>query len=227
MIRLKSSTSLMRPIVRTPNSAAPETKLPPGISTFWRCDGVAHLVDGQAVRVQAIRIEQELDLAPALAVQLNRADVLQGFEHLLDLNVGDFGQLLLRAGTVHLERENRLRVRILFLNVGRPGVSRKAVDNGGDLVADVLGGRFDVALEREVDGDARVALIGRGAQLVDAADGVDGLLDALRDLGLDFLGAGARRFTLTKPGRGRSSASGRGRVLRRRRPRAPRAPPRA
>ena len=43
---------------------------------------------------------------------------------------------------------------------------------------------------------ARLALIGVGAQLVDAADGVDGFLDPLGDLGLDFLGAGAGQLDL-------------------------------
>ena len=41
------------------------------------------------------------------------------------------------------------------------------------------------------------ALVGVGAQLVDAADGVDGLFDPLGDLGLDFLGAGAGQLDLT------------------------------
>ena len=35
-MRLKSSTFLMRPIVRSATSAGPAVKLPPGISTFWR-----------------------------------------------------------------------------------------------------------------------------------------------------------------------------------------------
>ena len=41
-----------------------------------------------------------------------------------------------------------------------------------------------------------VALVRGGAQLVDAADGVDGFLDALGDLRLDFLGAGAGQVDL-------------------------------
>src|SRR5207344_2990133 len=59
-----------------------------------------------------------------------------------------------------------------------------------------------VALEREVDRDARVPLIGRRAQLVDAADGVDRLLDALGDRGLDLFGARARQVGLHRYDRG-------------------------
>src|SRR5262249_3949102 len=51
---------------------------------------------------------------------------------------------------------------------------------------------------RKGDRDPRIALIGRGAQLVDAADRVDRLLDPLGDLGLDFLGAGAREVGLDR-----------------------------
>ena len=43
------------------------------------------------------------------------------------------------------------------------------------------------------DRDAGVALVGGGAQFVDAADRVDRFLDPLGDLGLDLFGAGARQ----------------------------------
>ena len=64
-------------------------KLPPGISVFCRAIAWPHLVDGQAVGVEPVRIEQDPDLAPAIAHQLHFADVLHRLEHLLDLLVGD------------------------------------------------------------------------------------------------------------------------------------------
>ena len=89
----------------------------------------------------------------------------------------------------------------IFWICGRLGVARELADDRGDLVADVLGRRFDVALEEERDADARVALVGRRAQLVDAADRVDRFLDALGDLRFDFLGAGARQVDVDRDDR--------------------------
>ena len=56
------------------------------------------------------------------------------------------------------------------------------------LVAHLLRGDVAVLLQIELDGDDRDALRGDGDQLVDAADGVDRLLDLVGDLGLDLLG---------------------------------------
>ena len=163
--------------------------------------GGAHLFDGEAVGVQAIGVEHQLDLALALAVVADRADVLDGFELLLDPLFGNFGQLFRRARPVDGEAEDRLRVRIHLGDLQRPGVARELVDDLRQFVADVLGRRFDVALEREVDRDARVALIGGGAQLVDAADRIDGFLDPLGDLRFDLLGAGAGKVGLHRDDR--------------------------
>ena len=63
--------------------------------------------------------------------------------------------------------------------------------DGVDVVAHLLRGDVDVLLEAEGDEDLRDALGRDRAQLVDAADGVDRLLDLVGDLGLDLLGRGA------------------------------------
>ena len=63
------------------------------------------------------------------------------------------GDLLLRSRPVDVELQNRRRVRILFLDLRRPGVARKLPDDGRDLVADVLNRGLDVAFQRERDVD--------------------------------------------------------------------------
>ena len=60
-----------------------------------------------------------------------------------------------------------------------------------DLVAHFLRGDVGVLVEQEADHDLRDAFRRRRAQLVDAADGVDGFFDLVGDLGLDLLRRGA------------------------------------
>ena len=150
-MRLKSSTFLIRPSVRSATSDGPVDEVAAGDLDVLTRDGGPHLIDGQAVGVEPVGVQQQLDLAPAIALQLDRPDVLQRLEHLLDLLVRDLGDLLLRSRPVDVELQNRRRVGILFLDLRRPGVARKLADDGRDLVADVLRGRLDVALEREGD----------------------------------------------------------------------------
>src|SRR4029450_13669878 len=59
------------------------------------------------------------------------------------------------------------------------------------LLAHVVGGLLHVALEHEGREDLALPLDGGGAELVEAADGVDDLLDGLGDLALDLLGGRA------------------------------------
>ena len=47
----------------------------------------------QTVGVDAIRIQQDADFAPPIAKKRDFSDVLDRFEHLLDLRVGDLGDL--------------------------------------------------------------------------------------------------------------------------------------
>ena len=88
-----SRTSRSRPIVRIENSDGPAMKLPPGISVFWRSTAAADLRHRQTVGVDAIRIQQDADFAPPIAEKGDFSDVLDGFEHLLDLRVGDLRDL--------------------------------------------------------------------------------------------------------------------------------------
>ena len=152
-------------------------------------DGGPHLIDGQPVGVEPVGVEQQLDLPPAIPLQLDRPHVFHRLEDLLDLLVRNLRDFLLRSRPVDVELQNRRRVRVLFLDLRRPGVARKLLDDGRDLVADVLRRGLDVALEGERDVHLPLALVGVRPQLVDPADRVDRFFDPLRDLGLDLLGA--------------------------------------
>ena len=152
-------------------------------------DSITHLIDRESVCVEAVGIEQQLDFAFPLALEGDRADALQRLEVLLDLLVDDFRDLFLVARPIDGEHQNGLRIGVHFLDHRRLGVARELVDDGGDFVADVLSGRLDVALEREIDGDLGTAHVGIRPQLVNAADRVDGFFNPFGDLRLDLLGA--------------------------------------
>ena len=156
-------------------------------------DSLPHLVHGQPVGVQPIGIQQQVDFAMAIADERDGADVLHGLEHLRDLLVGNLGELFGRARARHHQRKNRCRIGVDLLDDGRQRVAREQAHRGGDLVPDILRRAFDVPLQHERDRDASGALVRAGAQLVDAVDRVDGLLERLGDLRFDFLGARARQ----------------------------------
>ena len=68
----------------------------------------------------------------------------------------------------------------------RIDVFRQERHDAPDVIAHLLGGHVDVLVEREGDEDLRHALARGRAKLVDAADGVDGLLDLVGDFRFDF-----------------------------------------
>ena len=57
-------------------------------------DRIANLLCGQAVRREAVGVQQQLDLPAALPVKVDAADIVHGFQNLFDLFVDDFGEFL-------------------------------------------------------------------------------------------------------------------------------------
>ena len=88
--------------------------------------------------------------------------------------------------------EDRRRVGVELLDDGLVDVPWELREDAVHVVAHLLRGDVDVLLEDERDEDLRDALGRDRAQLVDARDRVDRLLDLVGDLGLDLLGRGAR-----------------------------------
>ena len=67
------------------------------------------------------------------------------------------------------------------------GGYRQIADDQVNFVADLLRGDVGIFFEEEGDEDLRYTFNRGGAQLVNAADGVDCALNLVGDLGLDFL----------------------------------------
>src|SRR5207247_1992825 len=57
-------------------------------------DGIPHLLCRQSVCSQPIGVQQELYLPPPVAIEFNTANIVDGFQNLLDLLVSDLRQFL-------------------------------------------------------------------------------------------------------------------------------------
>ena len=149
------------------------------------------VVDRQVVGAQPIGIDPDVDLSLASADDEHLADAVGALEpapqHLVRV-LGDVADRLLRGDG---DRQNRRGVGILLLDRRLRDRARQQRQDAVDAIAHFLRGDVGVLLEPERDDDLRDAFGGVRAELVDAADGVDGFLDLVGDLALDLLRRGA------------------------------------
>jgi hypothetical protein len=151
-----------------------------------------HLGQRDVERPHRVGIEDDLDLAVGAADQLNLSDAAHALEPLLDLLVGDPGQVTEREIAADRDLQNRHGAGIELLDHWRFGGLGQPRRDERDAIADFLGGHIAILVEQEGDVDLRDALDRARAQLVDAADRVDGAFDLLGDLALDLLGRRTR-----------------------------------
>ena len=109
-----------------------------------------------------------------------------------DLLVAELGQRA-QAHRVrrHDQRHDRIGVRIDFGDDRRQQLGRHAPDGAGHLLADVVRGVVEVALEDEADGDLAAALGDARLDLVDPRDAADRLLHRLDHRRRHLVRAGA------------------------------------
>src|SRR5262249_12310476 len=128
------------------------------------------------------------------AIEFDAADVVDGFNDLLDSLVDDFGEFLRIASAGNGQSENRLRVGVVLSYAGRLRVARKSALDLRHLVAYVLDGRIHITFQVERDVRLYVSLVGIRAEFVDAVDGVDGFFDVFSDRRFDFFCARSREL---------------------------------
>ena len=153
--------------------------------------GLADISDIEAELAQSVGVHRHLHSPHTRSDQLDRSDILDGFQVLLKAAVHQKGQFLKIARRAHRHREDRGRIDLELVHDGCLGSCRESGKDRIDLVAYVLGGEVPVALEEELGGDRRDPFPAGGTQLLDALDGVDDLLHGLRDAGFDLLGRSA------------------------------------
>ena len=200
---LKSSVASMRPSVRSSSWPLPCSTVPPGISTFSATT---------ASRTWAIDSPYEFSFSMSTTMWISRArppakltcpTPLTVWIDARDLLVGQLGQ---RAQAHRLrrhdERHHRVGVRVDLGDDGRQQLRRHVPHRAGDLLADVVGGVVEVALEDEPHRDLAAPFGDPRLNLVDARDAADRLLHRLDDRGGDLVGARAGQRERHADGRG-------------------------
>ena len=159
-----------------------------------RDDGLAHLVHRQAVRVELLDVDDDVNFAGASARQAHFADAVDRLDAAGDLLVGQLGQ---RSQAHRLgrddERHDRIGVGIDLRDDGRKQRRRNGPEGAGHFFANVVDRLVQIALEDEAHDDARLALGDARLNLVDARHAADRLFHRLDDRRRHLVGAGARQ----------------------------------
>jgi hypothetical protein len=157
-----------------------------------RFERVEDVLRGDAVGGHLVGVEPEAHRVALLAEDADLADAGDRLHALLDEGVATLETS--RMFWVSLCTARKMmgsRVGVGLLHDGRVGVLGQRLHHLRDLVADVVGGGFEVGVEIELDADGALALAGGGGNRADAGDAADGLLDGLGDLRVDDLGVRA------------------------------------
>ena len=119
------------------------------------------------------------------------ADAADAFELTPQHFVGELGDVADRLVGAERETQDRRRVRIEPVDARLLDGLRQQRQDAVDLVAHFLSGDVGVLVEQEADHHLRDPLRRHGAELVDAADRVDGLFDLVGDFGFHLFRRGA------------------------------------
>ena len=142
----------------------------------------------EAVALELGGIDPDVHLAGATADDRHLADAADRLDLAADLLVGELRDVARRPRSCERDRHDRRRVRVHLLNDRRIDAARERGHRRAHLVAHLLGRDLDVLLQDERHDDDAHAFAGDAAELVDAADRVDGGLELVTDLRLDLLG---------------------------------------
>jgi hypothetical protein len=161
---------------------------PAGKLHVFPLQGGGHIAGGHLVGPELVGIQPDPhlpELEPPDAQGPHARDaldlVLQNLVH-----VG--GQLANALLPREIDPQDRVRIGVHLPNDGVVDVRRQLGADHRDLLADILDGQVDVALQDELHGDAGDSLAARGRDGLDALDGVDGLLDLVRHVDIHDLG---------------------------------------
>ena len=154
-------------------------------------DRFAHLADRETLRREAIRIHRDVDGALLPAEHDDLSDTGERLDVLLHLPARELGHLAQVPAARERDAHHRNRVHVELVDHRRVRTDGQLRQDGRHLVAHVLRRGVARLLEHELHDDGRQALLGNAAELVDAVDRVDRLLEDLRDAGLHLLDARA------------------------------------
>ena len=151
--------------------SAPCATMPPEAFTFDSSTACMHLVEADAPRRHALRIELHLELAQIAAEPLHRRDAGHGEQPVVDLELGEIAQRhQIRGAGIGFERELEDLVQPAgeARDERRVGARRKLARSLRDALGDELSRAVVVGVGLELDRDLRDAELrrssGRGAR---------------------------------------------------------------
>ena len=156
-----------------------------------RAQRVEDVGDGEVVGAQFVGIDQNVNFAFGAADDADLTDTFGVLELLLDQLVGDEREITERTRRGDGNLHDRRGIGIELQHDGLLGGLRQIVDDGVDFVLHLLRGDVAVLGKFERDGGEGLAFGRDRDDLIDLADGVDGVFHLLGDLGFNLLGRGA------------------------------------
>ena len=160
---------------------------PAGNLRVLRLQRAGDIGDGDVVGAQPIRVQRHVHLTLAPAEDQDLTDAVDAFELAPQHLVGVLRDVADRFVGAEREAQHRRRVRIHLVDARLLDRFREQRQHAVDLVAHLLRGDVGLFFEHEADRDLRDAFRRCRAQLVDAADRVDRLLDLVGDFRFDLL----------------------------------------
>jgi hypothetical protein len=153
---------------------------------------VLDVVDRHAARGHGVGVQPDAHGVQRRAIEVGLGHAGDRRHPLDQIAVGVVGQLqgAERAGG-QVQDDDRRGVGVGLGDLGRVGLVGQVRRHPADRVAHVVGGRVEVAVQGEGDGDLRTAVARGAVDAVDALDPGDLALDDLGDPLLDDLGRGA------------------------------------
>ena len=155
--------------------------------------GVFHVLHGEVVRGELLRVEPDAHGEGARAANLHFGDAGDGLQAILDhplQHVGDLHGAV--AFAVEGDPDHRLGVGLDLLHNGLGNFIRQQAAHPAQTVAYIVGGFIGVAAQAELRGDLGIFRTADGADEIQSVDARQHVFDRLGDLGLHDLRAGAR-----------------------------------
>ena len=117
--------------------------------------GIFHIHGGNVIGCHSYRIEPQAHRIPVFSPNLHRTHVRDGLQTFLHGKLGYFGQLQQRAcGAFDRNLHNRVGIGIGFGNRWRIRITRQISHSPGNLVAYIVGRRFQINTQFEFYSDA-------------------------------------------------------------------------
>ena len=181
------ATSSTRPSTRSERLFGPVSICPPGTLRFCCASARSTSTAVSPTACELERVEPDVDLPLLAPEDVDLTDAVDALDLAAHPLVGELGRVADRPGAAQRDVEDRRGVGVDLRHDGLVDPLGEVGQDVVDVVAHLLRGDVGVLVEVEGDDDQRDALARRRAQLVDAADRVDGPLDLVGQLRLDLL----------------------------------------